>query len=248
MLDPVSKTRLINTDCLNPQALDSSNGSRIINPVEALICSQLVEAFISVGIPARDIGVVTLYRSQLSLLKQNLRHHLPDLEMHTADRFQGRDKEVIIMSCVRSNSERKVGDLLRDWRRVNVAFTRARTKMLIVGSKNTLRDGSELLGRFIRLMDERGWIYDLPPAAAENHALEDYGAGSGQRSPLNKSSLSPKRSPTEKRQRAALSPIKNKPSQINQRTPEKTGGKALDGARIIGRRPVLRDVYNDAIG
>ncbi|KKZ68460.1 DNA replication ATP-dependent helicase Dna2 [[Emmonsia] crescens] len=267
LLDPVAKTRLVNTDPLEPQAIESSKGSRIVNPIEATLCAQLVEAFISVGIPARDIGVITLYRSQLSLLKQNLRHH-PDLEMHTADRFQGRDKEIIIMSCVRNNSERNVGELFRDWRRVNVAFTRARTKLLIVGSRNTLRDGNELLGKFVKLMDGKAWTYDLPRTAVEEHVFENVekgltqlsprkgteGARSNSTSPKKKSlaNKSPKRrilahdrSPLKDKQRLVLSPVKNRQSSTNLKRPEKLGGKALDGARIVATRPVLRDVLND---
>ncbi|OAX84971.1 hypothetical protein ACJ72_00651 [Emergomyces africanus] len=269
LLDPVAKTRLVNTDPLEPPAIESSKGSRIINPIEATLCAQLVESFISVGIPARDIGVITLYRSQLSLLKQNLRHH-PDLEMHTADRFQGRDKEIIIMSCVRSNSERNVGELFRDWRRVNVAFTRARTKLLIVGSKNTLRDGNELLGKFVQLMDEKAWTYDLPRTAVEEHFFENAQNGLTQLSPrkdveaVRPDSTSPKKqrgpakksllkrvsfhgqSPPKDKQRVALSPVtNNRQTPIGLRKPVKIGGKALDGARIAATRPVLRDVLND---
>ncbi|KAK2799677.1 Tripartite DNA replication factor [Onygenales sp. PD_10] len=267
LVDPVAKTRLVNTDFLDPQALESSKGSRIINPIEAVVCTQLVESLISAGIPARDIGVVTLYRSQLALLRQHLRHHLPDLEMHTADRFQGRDKEVIIMSCARSNPERNVGELFRDWRRVNVAFTRARTKLLIVGSKNTLRDGTELLGKFVKLMDERGWTYDLPPKAVEGHVFNSPDGGLTQLSPQKgatstprRLSISPKKktkspirkisgmaSPARGKPRLPLSPIGNRQGIVgqNRRRPEKVGGKVLDGARIVATRPVLRDLMND---
>ncbi|ODH47955.1 hypothetical protein GX48_05977 [Paracoccidioides brasiliensis] len=270
LLDPVAKARLVNTDFLVPQAKESSKGSRIVNSIEATLCAQLVNSFISVGISARDIGVITLYRSQLALLKQNLRHYLPDLEMHTADRFQGRDKEIIIMSCVRSNSERNVGELFRDWRRVNVAFTRAKTKLLIIGSKDTLRDGNELLGKFVELMDGKGWTYDLPPAAVESHVFESFDNGPTQLSPMkgtNKAPLPPsisnklKRSPIKKsprkristneqsplkgKQRVALSPIKHEQAPIGFKRPQKMGWKALDGAKIVATRPVLRDVLND---
>ena len=61
------------------------------------------------------------------------------MEMHTADRFQGRDKEVIILSLVRSNEAKGIGELLKDWRRINVAFTRAKTKLLVIGSRETLK-------------------------------------------------------------------------------------------------------------
>lgn len=178
LVAPSAKTRLVNTDTLITPALDTAQGLRIVNHTEATLCTQLVESFISCGIPPREIGVITFYRSQLSLLKQNLRHHLPDLEMHTADKFQGRDKEVVIVSCVRSNPEKNVGDLLRDWRRVNVAFTRARTKLVVVGSKSTLRDGNELLGKYVRLVEEKGWVYDLPRNAVGSHIFEHDGLSS----------------------------------------------------------------------
>jgi DNA replication ATP-dependent helicase Dna2 len=257
LLDPSAKARLVNTDQLQPAAVEVANGSRIVNAVEAAVCTQLVEALISMGIPAREIGVVTLYRSQLALLRQNLRHRLPDLEMHTADRFQGRDKEVIIMSCVRSNSERNVGDLLRDRRRVNVAFTRARTKMLVVGSKATLSEGNELLNKFVKLMEGKGWCYDLPPRAVEGHVFEDLDAGVSQTSPVvNRKTVrfgSPMKknalSPGKKQQRIPLSPVKNRQTTASGvRKPEKFGGRLMDAGKILSKRPVLTDVLNDMLG
>lgn len=260
LLDPSVKVRLVNTDLLQPEAIECANGSRIINTVEANICTQLVESLIASGIPAREIGVVTLYRSQLALLRQNMRHRLPELEMHTADRFQGRDKEIIIMSCVRSNSEHNVGDLLRDGRRVNVAFTRARTKMLIVGSKTTLSQGNELLGKFVKLMEGHSWCYDLPPRAAEGHVFEEVEAAAAptQKSPVSSRKTakwafgSPerkKKSPSSSslRKRLSLSPLKNG-SQKGIRKPAKVGGKLLDGRKIVSKRPVLGDVLNDMLG
>ena len=257
LLDPAVKVRLVNTDLLQPQAMECANGSRIINTIEANICTQLVESLISVGIPAREIGVVTFYRSQLALLRQNLRHRLPELEMHTADRYQGRDKEIIIMSCVRSNSDDNVGDLLRDGRRVNVAFTRARTKMLIVGSKTTLGQGNELLGKFVKLMEGHGWCYDLPPKAVDGHVFEEVEAAAAatQKSPVSvrKSvqwalgSPGKNKSPKSSRKRPVLSPVKGN-SQKRIRKPAKVGGKLLDGRKVVSKRPVLNDVFNDTLG
>lgn len=249
LIDPGAKTRLVNTDKLATPARDVANGSRIVNPTEATLCAQLVEAFISSGIPARSIGVITFYRSQLSLLKQNLRHLLPDLEMHTADKFQGRDKEVVILSCVRSNADKHVGDLLRDWRRVNVAFTRARTKLLVVGSKSTLRDGNELLGKYVKLVEERGWVYDLPRDAVENHNFEFDSLAhtqprlQGSAPSPQKSHSSNKKSPT----RNPLSPLRQAPQGVLKK-PAKKGMKLVSGGNILGNRPVLQDVMNDLIG
>ena len=56
------------------------------------------------------------------------------------DKFQGRDKDCIIVSLVRNSSGNQIGGLLRDWRRVNVAFTRAKKKLILVGSESSLRN------------------------------------------------------------------------------------------------------------
>lgn len=228
LLDPSVKACFVNTDPLLPASREQAKGSRIVNPTEASLCTQLVESLLTCGVSASDIGVITLYRSQLAVLKQSLRHRA-GVEMHTADRFQGRDKEVVILSLVRSNEQKNVGDLLRDWRRVNVAFTRARTKLLILGSRETLAS-NDLLKDFLTLMDERGWRYDLPKAAIESHVWED-----GWTQATGKVS-SPNRKDSEMKKNAE--PGKGK------RAPEKVG--KVDGRAILGSRPVLRDVVNDA--
>ena len=176
LIDPDTKVAFINTDPLLPGSREEAKGNRIINLTEITIVTQLVSALRTTGVPASSIGVMTHYRSQLALLRHNLRRH-SDVEMHTADRFQGRDKEVIILSLVRSNEAKSIGELLKDWRRINVAFTRAKTKLLVVGSRETLKGNrkgeEEMVARFIGLMEERRWIYDLPSDALESHYFEE---------------------------------------------------------------------------
>eukprot|EP01094_Clydonella_sp_ATCC50884_P020682 TRINITY_DN4346_c0_g1_i8.p1 TRINITY_DN4346_c0_g1~~TRINITY_DN4346_c0_g1_i8.p1 ORF type:complete len:1156 (+),score=150.78 TRINITY_DN4346_c0_g1_i8:1073-4540(+) len=87
-----------------------------------------------------------------------------DVEVGTVDRFQGRDKEVILLSCVRSNSSGSIGDLLRDRRRVNVAITRAKTKLILVGSRSTL-----LRDPLLKEVMKRMFVYRLGV-----HALAAY--------------------------------------------------------------------------
>ncbi|RHZ68543.1 bifunctional ATP-dependent DNA helicase/ssDNA endodeoxyribonuclease DNA2 [Aspergillus thermomutatus] len=252
VLDPSAKNRFINTDTLAIPARDVTNGARVVNPTESSICAQLVESLVSCGIPARNIGVITFYRSQLSLLKQNLRRYQPELEMHTADKFQGRDKEVVILSCVRSNADNNVGDLLRDWRRINVAFTRARTKLLVVGSKSTLRDGNDLLRKYISMVEERRWIYDLPKGAMESHIFDcDVGftpSLDADESPSKASRSPAKKSPVRKASRNPLSPIQGQQTLQGLKKPAKRGAKLLSGNKVIGNRPVLQDVVNDLFG
>ncbi|KAJ1324900.1 DNA replication ATP-dependent helicase/nuclease Dna2 [Microdochium nivale] len=174
LLDPEARVRFVNTDYL-PSNREEAKGNRIVNPTEAQIVVQLVDSLVAVGVPAGEIGVMTHYRSQLSLLKHGLRNYGNKIELHTADRFQGRDKEVVILSLVRSNEACSIGDLLKDWRRINVAFTRAKTKLLVVGSRQTLKGSGEqeMLSRFIKLMETKDWIYDLDADALDRHFFED---------------------------------------------------------------------------
>ncbi|KAJ2001041.1 DNA replication endonuclease-helicase Dna2, partial [Coemansia thaxteri] len=83
------------------------------------------------------------------------------IEMHTIDRYQGRDADVIIISWVRSNSSLAIGELLRDWRRINVAITRARLKLIMVGSRSTLQR-SPLLAGMLSILADNGGIVQVP--------------------------------------------------------------------------------------
>ena len=253
LLDPVVKACFVNTDIMLPASRESESGSRIINPCEATLTAQLVAFLITAGIPPGDIGVITLYRSQLALLKQELpryHRHSSAVEMHTADRFQGRDKEVVVLSLVRSNEAGNVGDLLKDWRRVNVAFTRARTKLLVVGSKGTMRR-NELLARFVALMEGRGWIYNLPKLATEGHLWE---AEMSCTQPVQLGRVGTAMRDAEDglvadrgKPRGAVSSYttgKENATHAKMKTPAKQG--RLDARGLIERRPVLRDIVNDA--
>ncbi len=241
LLDPPVKACFVNTDpllLLSREALES--GSRITNPCEANLTTQLVESLITTGIATTDIGVITPYRSQLALIKQSLRHR-SGVEMHTADKFQGRDKEVVVLSLVRSNEDQSVGELLKDWRRVNVALTRARTKLLVLGSKSTLM-GNELLRDFFALMEGKGWWYDLPVGACEGHAFEDVQTQmSGRGSAEMKAEMDfGKAKVTFERQTFG----EGKENKMGRRVPAKQG--KLDVNALMGKRPVLRDIVNDA--
>lgn len=85
-----------------------------------------------------------------------------DLEVLTVDKCQGRDKDVILLSLVRSNQACNAGKLLRDWRRLNVAITRAKKKLVLLGSGKTLSTIPHLAG-LLKLMSSRQWLISLPP-------------------------------------------------------------------------------------
>ena len=248
LLEPSVKACFVNTDRLLPLSRESESGSRIVNACEADLCAQLVNALLTVGVSAFDIGIITLYRSQLALIKQNLHQQHPRIEMNTADKFQGRDKEVIILSLVRSNEKQNVGDLLKDQRRVNVAFTRAKTKLLVLGSKETIM-GNNLLKKFVNLMDDKGWIYDLRKGATEGHIWEATRTQSSPTKPTNKripiDSRNDANARSEPKHKLSREKAAKENAQVKgKKRPSKTG--TLDIRALLGRRPILQDIVNDA--
>ena len=90
-----------------------------------------------------DFGIITPYRGQARLIRRLLKmqHFFRKLKRHitvgTVDGFQGQERDVIVISLVRDNAEGNIG-FLRDLRRMNVAMTRARMKLIIVGNTETL--------------------------------------------------------------------------------------------------------------
>ena len=96
------------------------------------------------------------------------------MEVLTIDRYQGRDKAVILLSLVRSNANAAAGQLLADWQRLNVAITRARVKLLVVGSASTL-SSVPLLAKLVGLADAGGWRMRLPPEALAAEAGSESG-------------------------------------------------------------------------
>lgn len=101
-------------DTDNIPATESQVGDLVQNVTEAVLVQQLTECLLRSGIHSEQIGVVTLYRQQIKLLSHLLSSQ-PDVEILTADRSQGRDKDCIIMSMVRSNEEGTVRFLSSFW-------------------------------------------------------------------------------------------------------------------------------------
>jgi superfamily I DNA and/or RNA helicase len=110
-------------------------GESRFNPQEADIVCRKVRALLEAGLSAADVAVIAPYAAQVRLLRERLA--APGLEIDSVDGFQGREKEAIVISLVRSNSEGEIG-FLADVRRMNVALTRARRKLLVVGDSATL--------------------------------------------------------------------------------------------------------------
>ena len=117
------------------EELEEESGSRK-NPAEADLAVTYARRLVAAGVAPSLIGVISPYRAQVRLLRDKLAD-LPELEVDSVDGFQGREKEAIIISLVRSNHEGEIG-FLSDTRRTNVAFTRARRSLIVIGDSATL--------------------------------------------------------------------------------------------------------------
>ncbi len=103
------------------------------NPVEAERVAEIVDAFQAAGVAPGDIGVIAPYRAQVA----EITRRCPAVTVDTVDRFQGSSKEVIVISFVAT--EDLSSPIFDDHRRVNVALTRAKKSLVLVGDDTTLR-------------------------------------------------------------------------------------------------------------
>ena len=113
-----------------PQDSDSK-----LNPGEAELVAAEVRKLLRL-LPPQDIAVISPYDAQVQKLRELLRD-VSDLEIDTVDGFQGREKEAVVVSLVRSNPQGELG-FVADIRRINVALTRARKKLIVVGDSATI--------------------------------------------------------------------------------------------------------------
>ncbi|RBI64063.1 AAA family ATPase [halophilic archaeon] len=104
------------------------------NPAEAERVREIVERFVEAGVPVEDVGVIAPFRAQVAEISRRVPD---DVTVDTVDRFQGSSEEVIVVSFVAT------GDLdspiFEDYRRVNVALTRAKKSLVLVGDEAALR-------------------------------------------------------------------------------------------------------------
>lgn len=108
------------------------------NPGQAALTARFVRALIRNGLTPEKIGVITPYAAQVGALHEQLSEWTPlGVEIDTVDGFQGREKEAIVFDAVRSNAGGDLGFLV-DYRRLNVALTRARRKLMIIADSATL--------------------------------------------------------------------------------------------------------------
>uniref|UniRef100_A0A452TPH3 DNA replication ATP-dependent helicase/nuclease n=1 Tax=Ursus maritimus TaxID=29073 RepID=A0A452TPH3_URSMA len=160
VFEPNNPVCFLNTDKVPaPEQVEKGGVSNI---TEAKLIVFLTSVFIKAGCKPSDIGIIAPYRQQLKIINDLLFHSsLRMVEVNTVDKYQGRDKSIILVSFVRSNKDGPLGELLKDWRRLNVAITRAKHKLILLGCYI-----------FLNLF----YIMDLPSEEHESlcHVLGDF--------------------------------------------------------------------------
>ncbi|XP_037660608.1 DNA replication ATP-dependent helicase/nuclease DNA2 [Choloepus didactylus] len=177
VFDPNNPVCFLNTDKVPaPEQVEKGGVS---NLTEAKFIVFLASVFIKAGCNPSDIGIIAPYKQQLKIINDLLAHSSVGMvEVNTVDKYQGRDKSIILVSFVRSNKGGTLGELLRDWRRLNVAITRAKHKLILLGCVSSLNCYPPLEKLLSHLNSEK-LIIDLPPGEHESlgYILGDFQRG-----------------------------------------------------------------------
>ncbi|KAG0210152.1 hypothetical protein BGX33_005109 [Mortierella sp. NVP41] len=128
-----------------------------LNRGEASTVVDYVKDLMSAGIAAGEIAIITPYSAQNALLRQLLKEDYPEIEIGTVDGFQGREKQAIILTLVRSNDAGEVG-FLSDRRRLNVAMTRSKRHLCVVGDSETLSKKDAFLKAWMDFLGEHAEV------------------------------------------------------------------------------------------
>lgn len=125
------------------------DGESKFNPGEGKLVTMFATELIEAGVSADQIAIIAPYAAQVRWLRN--RSQLRGIEVDTVDGFQGREKEVVLITLTRSNDRGEIG-FLADTRRTNVALTRARRKLIVIGDSSTL-GGNEFYGRMLEYFE-----------------------------------------------------------------------------------------------
>ena len=122
--------------------MEEESGSSRSNMDEAAVVIKIVNDLLAPGdLTPEDIGIISPYSGQVRLIQGMLDGQIDGLEVKSIDGYQGREKEIIVLSTVRANDSGKVG-FLSNYRRLNVALTRAKRGLIVIGDDRTLRNDS----------------------------------------------------------------------------------------------------------
>ncbi len=146
----------------NPECI-IKEGRSVGNKCEAEVAMEIVESLVNHGVNPEDIGVITPYRLQALIISEKLRNRgLYNVEVSTVDSFQGREKDVVIISLSSTSPSRIT--FVSEPHRLNVALTRAIKKLIIIGdAKNITNNPSSkklLLSKILNYCITKDRVYD----------------------------------------------------------------------------------------
>ena len=151
--DPSQPVVFLNTDCMPPCRAGDATSASFDREVQAV--RLIVEVLLEAGMAPHSMGIISPFRAQVAALSAAL-EALPaasTCDISTVDKFQGRDKDFIMLSTQGGQGTA----LLSDWRRINVAVTRAKTKLVIIGSRALLERVPSLL-ELCKFLELKNWI------------------------------------------------------------------------------------------
>ncbi|EGG02467.1 uncharacterized protein MELLADRAFT_38533 [Melampsora larici-populina 98AG31] len=137
-------------------AEEGGDGS-VMNENEANLVVKQVTDFLEAGLLPEQIMVLSPYSAQVALLSSLLKSLYPTLAIGSIDSCQGRENEAVILSLVRSNTEGVVG-FLHETRRLNVAMTRAKRSLTIIGDSDTLSKGGDFLKKWMDWLENNAEV------------------------------------------------------------------------------------------
>eukprot|EP00095_Tigriopus_kingsejongensis_P010403 maker-scaffold1716_size30199-snap-gene-0.9 protein:Tk10403 transcript:maker-scaffold1716_size30199-snap-gene-0.9-mRNA-1 annotation:"dna-binding protein smubp-2" len=143
------------TGCDMPELATPDEISKANEGEVALVCLH-VEELIKSGLKAAEIAVITPYNLQVELIRLQLAAKFPGLEVRSVDGFQGREKEAVVLSLVRSNPNKDIG-FLAESRRLNVAVTRARRHVAVICNSETVST-DKFLKAFLDYLEKHGEV------------------------------------------------------------------------------------------
>lgn len=144
----LSSLLFIDTAGCGYEEVRAENSDSLCNPEEyMLLFKHLEKTMLEMGEDAStsNVGIISPYRGQVKYMRENDVNDLqltvtyPQIHIQTIDAFQGQERDIIYISLVRSNTESEIG-FLKDYRRMNVAMTRAKKMLVVIGDSATLGD------------------------------------------------------------------------------------------------------------
>lgn len=163
----------------------------------------------------KQVGIITFYKAQEENISKKLSPRYPNINVKTVDGFQGGENDIIIISFVRANVREKIG-FLSDFRRLNVALTRAKYALLMVGDRKTLESSDHDVAELIQNAVERNKVFSYHEISPLFHEKTE------EKKPLPKNQKKPRRpgkSTDFKQQSMTEKPEFNQNKDLQQQTP-----------------------------